>query len=60
MTPRGEVQLIFAAMGQTLGVMSPEVFSAIVIVVIATTIFSPILIGMALREPASKDLSPAR
>lgn len=51
MIPRGEVQLIFAAIGKELGVVSPEVFSAIVIVVIASTIFSPILLGFALREP---------
>ncbi|MBL8031356.1 MAG: cation:proton antiporter [Candidatus Doudnabacteria bacterium] len=51
MIPRGEVQLIFAAIGKELGVVSPEVFSAIVIVVIASTIFSPILLGYALREP---------
>jgi Kef-type K+ transport system membrane component KefB len=53
MIPRGEVQLIFAAIGKELGVVSPEVFSAIVIVVIASTIFSPILLGFALREPKS-------
>lgn len=51
MIPRGEVQLIFAAIGKELGVVTPEVFSAIVIVVIVSTIFSPILLGYALREP---------
>lgn len=50
MIPRGEVQLIFAAIGKELGVVSPEVFSAIVIVVIASTIFSPILLGYALNK----------
>lgn len=51
MIPRGEVQLIFAAIGKELGVVSPEVFSAIVIVVIASTILSPILLGYALSRP---------
>lgn len=52
MVPRGEVQLIFAAMGQALGVISADVFSAIVIVVIATTILSPICLSWVMQTPA--------
>ena len=36
MVPRGEVGLIFASIGKTMGVVSDAVFSAIVIMVIAT------------------------
>lgn len=44
MVPRGEVGLIFAATGKSLGVLSDQVFSTIVLVVILTTFVSPPLI----------------
>lgn len=44
MVPRGEVGLIFAATGSALGVLSSELFSTIVLVVIITTFISPALI----------------
>lgn len=46
MVPRGEVGLIFAATGSALGVLSSELFSTIVLVVIITTFISPALIKM--------------
>ncbi len=44
MVPRGEVGLIFAATGQSLGVISPGMFSTIIIVVMVTTFAAPFLI----------------
>lgn len=44
MVPRGEVGLIFAATGRALGVLSDEMFSVIVIVVIVTTFVAPSMI----------------
>lgn len=44
MVPRGEVGLIFAATGKSLGVLSDELFSVIVLVVIITTFIAPPLI----------------
>jgi Kef-type K+ transport system membrane component KefB len=44
MVPRGEVGLIFAATGSSLGVLSSELFSTIVLVVITTTFVAPALI----------------
>lgn len=44
MVPRGEVGLIFAATGQGLGVISPEMFSTIIIVVMVTTFAAPFMI----------------
>ncbi len=41
MIPRGEVGLIFASIGKGLGVISDSVFSAIVFMVIATTLITP-------------------
>jgi len=44
MLPRGEVGLVFASIGRTLGVISDELFSAIILMVIVTTVMSPPLI----------------
>lgn len=45
MVPRGEVGLIFAATGKALGVLSNELFSVIILVVIITTFVAPPVIG---------------
>ena len=41
MIPRGEVGLIFASIGKSLGVVNDSVFSAVVIMVIVTTLITP-------------------
>jgi Kef-type K+ transport system membrane component KefB len=41
MLPRGEVGLVFAAIGMSLGVISDELFSAIIMMVIITTLIAP-------------------
>ncbi len=41
MLPRGEVGLVFASIGRTLGVMSDQLFSAIVLMIIVTTVIAP-------------------
>lgn len=41
MVPRGEVGLIFAATGRGLGVLSDELFSVIILVVVITTFVGP-------------------
>ena len=48
MVPRGEVGLIFASIGKGLGVMSDTVFSAIIIMVIATTVVTPLVLRWTL------------
>lgn len=48
MIPRGEVGLIFASVGKGLGVISDSIFSAVVIMVIVTTIITPILLKWSL------------
>lgn len=50
MVPRGEVGLIFAAVGSSLGVISDEIFSLIVAVVLITTIVGPYLLDQHLRK----------
>ena len=41
MLPRGEVGLVFASIGRTLGVISDELFSSIILMVIITTFIAP-------------------
>ncbi|KTD40658.1 cation:proton antiporter [Legionella parisiensis] len=44
MLPRGEVGLVFASIGRTLGVMSDDLFSATVLMVMVTTFIAPLLL----------------
>lgn len=50
MVPRGEVGLIFAMVGKSLGVMSESMFSVIVIMVILTTLLTPPILTALLRK----------
>lgn len=54
MIPRGEVGLIFASIGKGLGVVSDSVFSAIVIMVIVTTLMTPTLLKWSLERAPTK------
>jgi Kef-type K+ transport system membrane component KefB len=53
MMPRGEVGLVFAAIGRTLGVIDDAVFSAIVLMVMTTTLITPPLLKLVLGSSAS-------
>jgi len=48
--PRGEVGLIFAVVGKTLGVVSDEVFSIIVIMVMLTTLMTPPILAFLIKR----------
>jgi Kef-type K+ transport system membrane component KefB len=50
MMPRGEVGLIFAAIGKGLGVITDALFSAVVLMVIVTTLLAPPLLKLAMRN----------
>lgn len=54
MVPRGEVGLIFAALGKSLGVISEEVFGILVIVVILTTLVVPPVLSFLLKREKPK------
>jgi Kef-type K+ transport system membrane component KefB len=41
MMPRGEVGLIFASIGKSLGVMDDALFSSVILMVIVTTLLTP-------------------
>lgn len=44
MSPRDEVDLIFAPTGLTSGVFTPHLFSAITVTVLVTTFMAPLLL----------------
>lgn len=50
MLPRGEVGLIFASIGKGLGVIDSQLFSAIVLMVVITTVIAPSMLKWALRR----------
>jgi Kef-type K+ transport system membrane component KefB len=50
MLPRGEVGLIFAAIGKELGVVNDALFSSLVLVVVITSLLAPPLLKLSLRQ----------
>jgi Kef-type K+ transport system membrane component KefB len=50
MAPRGEVGLIFAMQGKQLGVVSETMFSVVIIMVVLTTLFTPLILNYLLRK----------
>ncbi len=50
MISRGEVALIVAAKGQKLGLMGDEVFAPIIIMVVATTIITPVFLKFVFKD----------
>jgi Kef-type K+ transport system membrane component KefB len=59
MVPRGEVGLIFAATGQSLGIVSDRLFSIIVIVVILSTLATPPVLTYLSRQARNSRAVPA-
>ena len=54
MVPRGEVGLIFAAIGQSLGVIDAALFSVIVAMVILTTLVTPPVLAALLARKGAR------
>ena len=50
MVSRGEVALIVASKGANLGLISKELFGPVIVVVVVTTIITPILLKVVFRE----------
>lgn len=60
MVPRGEVGLVFAATGSSLGVLDADQFSVIVIVIIVTTFIAPIAIKKLAKQTPDDQLPQSR
>lgn len=59
MISRGEVALIVANKGEALGLMNPDFFGPIVIMVVFTTIITPILLKLAYKTKSVPELEIA-
>lgn len=57
MVSRGEMALIIVKMGENIGLVSPGHYSAIVVSVILTTLFSPLLIKFAIEKAEKRRLA---
>ena len=55
MISRGEVALIVATKGMSMGLMKDEFFAPLVLVVVATTIVTPILLKLAYKYQGSRE-----
>jgi Kef-type K+ transport system membrane component KefB len=55
MMPRGEVGLVFAAIGRTLGVIDDAMFSAIVLMVMVTTLIAPPFLKSAVAKQIRRE-----
>jgi Kef-type K+ transport system membrane component KefB len=55
MVPRGEVGLIFASIGKSLGVVNDTLYSVIVAMVILTTLVTPPVLGALLKRQARRE-----
>jgi len=62
MVPRGEVGLIFAATGKVMGVLSDEIFSMVVIVIMLSNLLPPAILNFLLQrhETASAQTKSGR
>jgi len=54
MIPRGEVGLIFANVGMALGVVTDELFSVIIVMVIFSTLLTPPILTFLLKKEDKK------
>ena len=59
MIPRGEVGMVVAQIGLTLGVISKDVYGVVVFMAVATTIVAPPLLKMAFRGAGQEPVSLA-
>lgn len=60
MMPRGEVGLVFASIGKTLGVITSTLFSAVVLMVIVTTLITPPLLKWSMKRGVTETHDSSR
>jgi len=59
MMPRGEVGLIFAGIGKGIGVVNEGLFSAVVLLVMLTTVLAPVLLRATLGIASAAESAPS-
>jgi Kef-type K+ transport system membrane component KefB len=59
MIPRGEVGMVVAQIGLSLGVIAQGIYDAVVFMSIATTLIAPPLLGLAFKEAVTREPAAA-
>jgi Kef-type K+ transport system membrane component KefB len=59
MMPRGEVGLIFAGIGKGIGVVDEGLFSAVVLLVMVTTVLAPIMLRATMGSSPAATATPS-
>jgi Kef-type K+ transport system membrane component KefB len=59
MMPRGEVGLIFAGIGKGIGVVNQGLFSAVVLLVMVTTVLAPIMLRATMGSDPAAAAAPS-
>jgi len=59
MMPRGEVGLIFAGIGKGIGVVNEGLFSAVVLLVMLTTVLAPVMLRITMGVNPNASVTPA-
>jgi Kef-type K+ transport system membrane component KefB len=55
MAPRGEVGIVVVQLGLTLGLLSSDLFSVVLVAVVLTTIAAPILLGVVVQRALAEE-----
>jgi Kef-type K+ transport system membrane component KefB len=54
MSPRGEVGIVVVTLGLGLGLLTPELFSAVLVAVVLTTVVAPLLLNLVIPRAAAE------
>jgi Kef-type K+ transport system membrane component KefB len=54
MAPRGEVGIVVVTLGLGLGLLTPSLFSAVLVAVILTTVAAPLLLNLVIPRAAAE------
>lgn len=54
MAPRGEVGIVVVTLGLGLGLLTPELFSAVLVAVVLTTVAAPIMLNLVIPRAAAE------
>jgi len=57
MAPRGEVGIVVVTLGLSLGLLSPALFSAVLVAVVLTTVAAPILLNLVVPRAAAETVA---
>ncbi len=55
MGPRGEVGIVVVGLGLSLGLMTPALFSAVLVAVVLTTVVAPVLLNLTIPRAIAED-----